>query len=105
MKRKKILLILAAVLFSAVGAHEFWLQPQKFKYSQNEQTYISFRVGEKYRGINWQGNRDKVNKILVYSPSCNVSDVTNKVSGAIGDSLKMNFDEQGTYMITFKGEP
>jgi uncharacterized GH25 family protein len=104
MKRKNILLVLAVVLFSAAGAHEFWLQPQKYKFNQNDQTYISFRVGERYRGMNWQGNRDKVSNILVYSPSCNVSDVTSKVSNAVGDSLKMNFDEQGTYMITFKGE-
>lgn len=104
MKRKNILLLLALSVFTFVGAHEFWLQPQQFKYHQNDQTFISFKVGQQYSGINWQGNRDKVNKILVYSPTCNVLNVTDKVSSAKGDSLKMHFDEKGTYMITFNGE-
>jgi uncharacterized GH25 family protein len=103
MKRKNLLAVTALLLSLNIGAHEFWLQPQHFYFTRGDETFISFRVGEKYKGNNWVGNRGKVNQVLVYDPSCNIQNVTSKISDAQGDSLKMKFTEPGTYMVTFDG--
>ncbi len=103
MKKKlhTLLLSLFFVGFSVVMAHEFWLQPNAYFPRIGEIVTIRFNVGENFTGENWKGNREKVQQLLLYTPSNAVIDVSNKLSLAKGDSLQIAFEEEGTQMIVF----
>lgn len=103
MKRKlqSLLVTIALVGFSVVLAHEFWLQPNAYFSRIGEIVNIRFNVGENFTGENWKGNREKVQQLLHYTPSNDVIDISNKLSFAMGDSLKIAFEKEGTQMIVF----
>ncbi len=100
---KKIYLLLAICCLSiAVLAHEFWLQPLKYFYTIREVANIRFRVGENFTGINWAGNRDKVQQLWHYEPTGAINNVANKISINNGDSLQLPLQDIGTHMIVFQ---
>jgi len=51
----KRLIVIAFVAISVLAAaHEFWLQPKKFRYNVGEDVKIDFLVGENFTGEAWQ---------------------------------------------------
>jgi uncharacterized GH25 family protein len=99
MKKVFLLLLISLVAFSTI-AHEFWLQPDKFIYQPGEDIRIRFWVGEDFDGSNWQGNRDKVKRLQVYTNDIK-DDVSDALSDQNGDSLLLGIYDDGTVMIAY----
>jgi len=90
-------LICIYVLFSS---HEFWLQPDKFIYQRGEQINMRFYVGEHFEGVNWKGNRSKINSLKIYYSG--VSDnMAGQISGQEGDSLQFHVYDEGNVLVAF----
>lgn len=99
---KKIpLLIVVCLLWMAVPAHEFWLQPQKYYFTIREVANIRFRVGEHFSGDNWTGNSDKIQHLLHYIPSGEARDISAVLSDNKGDSIQLPLKDEGTHMVIF----
>ncbi len=58
-------------------------------------------VGENFEGENWGGNRDKVQQLVHYTPSGEITNIASLLSGNKGDSLQLPLQEEGTHMIIF----
>lgn len=99
---KKLLLsclfIIAAVL---LDAHEFWLAPDKYFYTIRDIALIRFHVGENFTGENWSGNKEKVKQLSHYLPNGNIVDLSDRLSGNKGDSIRLPLQAEGTHMVVF----
>jgi uncharacterized GH25 family protein len=99
--KKLVLVIFISALSAIVFAHEFWLQPQKFFYTIREVANIRFNVGENFTGQNWTGNKDKIDQLLLFSPSGSITDISSRVSQNSGDSVQVPLQQEGTHMVIF----
>ena len=99
MKRLFFTLILVSA-YILLSSHEFWLQPEKFIYQRNEEINVRFQVGENFEGVNWKGNRGKINSFRLYygGVSDNIPDL---VGRAEGDSLQFHVYDEGNVLLAF----
>jgi uncharacterized GH25 family protein len=102
MYRKK-LIIVSFFLTTAVvlQAHEFWLQPKKFRYSVGEEIKIDLMVGESFTGEYWDLNRHKVEKLQLYRIA-GVKDLTSTVTNTKGSNVLFKADLEGTYLFAMQ---
>lgn len=92
------ILCLAAVLLQA---HEFWLQPKKYRYNIGEEIKIDLMVGESFTGEYWDMNRHKVEKMQLHRLS-GVKDLTALVTKTKGNNLSFKADSEGTYLFAMQ---
>ena len=65
---KKLLFIFILLVVQLIAtANEYWLQPQKFKFDAGEKIVVDFMVGENFEGSNWDKNRQKVEKAVMFN--------------------------------------
>jgi uncharacterized GH25 family protein len=70
MKKKFLALsMLLVVAICFVQAHEFWLQPKKFRYALGEDIKLDFMVGESYSGEFWDLSVHKAERVNLYRAS------------------------------------
>lgn len=91
-----LLLTVTASLFS----HEFWLEPQHFIFQRGEEINIRLRVGEGFRGENWNGTRVDVRQLKLHFAET-TDNLIDQLSDVSGDSLQFKIFEEGTAMISF----
>lgn len=99
---KKFAFLLIFLLGTAISAHEFWLEPQRFHLNKGETLKLKFLVGEDFTGENWKGNRSSVQSLKLY-----YNGITDHLEALIpdslsGDSLKLQFFDEGTAMIAYQ---
>jgi len=99
--KKKVLVFFSSVVFCLVlAAHEFWIQPQRFRYKAGQAVKLKFHVGENFNGENWSGNRSTVQQIHLYFNGYD-DDIRNLLSeNTSGDSLTVQFFDEGTVTVT-----
>jgi uncharacterized GH25 family protein len=100
MLKKTSFILLATVFTTLLSAHEFWLQPDKFRYKWNEPVNIKFLVGQNFNGNNWSGNNSKINSLNLHFGGVS-SDLSSTLGSAKGDSLQLVMTDEGTAMVTF----
>lgn len=100
--KKLTLLAFIVSLSLAVVAHEFWLQPAKFKYQIGESATVSFRVGENFTGENWTGSRAKVKSLELFQQN-RFSSISSMLGNIKSDSLSLSGLKEGTAMIAYNG--
>jgi len=100
---KKCFLLLGLQFLSGLmPAHEFWLRPHRYQVTKGETVRLSFRVGENFEGANWAGNRASTEVLKLYYGGI-TDDLRNLLSDSTrGDSLTMQFFDEGTAMVTFQ---
>jgi uncharacterized GH25 family protein len=97
-------LILLAVVFCIMGmlqAHEFWLQPQKFKFNVGDKMTIDFMVGEGFEGEFWDLGRHKVERLEMHNRLGN-ADLLQHVKKTQGENLEYSFSSVGTHLLTMQ---
>ncbi len=97
-------LISVMVITSIVQAHEFWLQPKKFKYALGEEIKLDFMVGENYTGEYWSMNKHKVEKMVLHRLNTEL-DLANEVKLSQGNNLGFKTDKEGTYLFALQSNP
>lgn len=82
-------------------AHEFWLEPQQYIFSRGDEINIRLKVGEGFKGENWNGNSDKINFLHLFYSDVIDSSLNKHISEEKGDSLQLSMFEEGTVMLVF----
>jgi len=82
-----------------VQAHEFWLQPKKYKYKLGEEVKVDFMVGEDFTGEFWDLAKHKAEKVELNRIS-GVKDLAKDVKSTKGNNLMVKADQEGTYLLS-----
>jgi len=90
------LIVLASLLASA---HEFWLQPKKYRYQLGEDVKMDFMVGEAFTGEFWDLKMHKAEKLELHQLS-GVKDFVKEVKSTKGDNLTTKAGQDGTYLFS-----
>jgi uncharacterized GH25 family protein len=101
MTRKFIFAILL-LCGTALAAHEFWLEPQRFNLKRGETLKLNFRVGEEFKGENWNGNRSSVNSIKLFYNGIEDNLTELIPEDEPGDSLSLQFFDEGTGVVSYQ---
>jgi uncharacterized GH25 family protein len=99
--KKTGLIVLAMVVYVLAGAHEFWLQPKKYRYSLGEEIKIDFMVGENFMGDYWDLSRHKVEKLELHRKA-SVTPLTTSISKTKGNNLSFRASQEGTYLFALQ---
>jgi uncharacterized GH25 family protein len=102
---KRVLLTLAITgIISLATAHEFWLQPKKYKYKVGEEMKVDFMVGEGFSGEFWDLKKHKVEKAVIHFAG-GMTDLTKQVQPTKGNNLSYKFLKEGTHLLTLQSNP
>jgi uncharacterized GH25 family protein len=85
----------------ALQAHEFWLQPNKFRFNINEEASIDFMVGENFTGEFWDLKKHKV-EYLQWHNAAGENNIVSRVKAIKGSSIVQKFTEEGTQLLAMK---
>lgn len=97
---QKILSLLLVVFMSTLSvAHEFWLQPKKFRYAVGEEVKIDFLVGENFTGQPWDLTKHKVEQMQVVS-AYGKKDLKNSVKPGTENNLTYKLSNEGTHLFS-----
>ncbi len=100
MKKIKVTLTILFLTFIA-DAHEFWLQPKKFKYALGEEIKLDFMVGESFTGEFWDLKKHKAEKMELHRLG-GVRDLAKEVKPTAGNNLYFKADQEGTYLFALQ---
>jgi len=95
------LLVLVLVVAILATAHEFWLQPKKYKYTVGEEMKVDFMVGEGFTGEFWDLAVHKVEKSEIHFAG-GFTDLTKQVRPTKGNNLFYKFLKEGTHLLTLQ---
>ena len=96
---------LSIVVFLAVSlahAHEFWMQPKKFRYTKGETMSLDFMVGENFEGELWNLKKERLVKFDHVSAGKSVNMIHAAVPGE-GKNLSVTFQQDGTQLFVMQG--
>jgi len=97
--KKLIALILIVGVSSLALAHEFWLQPKKFRYNVGEDVVIDFLVGENFTGEPWDLTKHKVEIAQVIS-AYGKKDLKTTVKPTKDKNLTYKLANEGTHLFS-----
>jgi len=98
MKKNLLAIVILLIVSSLAQAHEFWLQPKKYRYEIGEEIKLDFRVGESFEGEFWDLQIHKVEKMELHRAS-GVKDLLKTVKPTAGNNLTYKADAIGTYLF------
>jgi uncharacterized GH25 family protein len=100
MKRLRWILLLTLISVLA-SAHEFWLQPRKYRLAIGEELKFNFKVGENFDGEEWDLKKHKVEK-LDWHTSTKITDLKKLVKADGRDRVTLKMTEEGTQLIAMQ---
>lgn len=95
---------LALILVSAcaAGAHEFWLEPERFHLAGNLAAKVRIQVGENFTGERWKGSGRRVRKLRDYfgghSRALPLQGVTFELPAGSPDLHLITFSNDNTFI-------
>ena len=99
---KKLILTVVVVGFYAFAqAHEFWLQPRKYRLAVGEELKFNFKVGENFDGEDWDLKKHKVEKLELHT-SAKATDLKKLVKADGRDRVSLKMMEEGTQLIAMQ---
>lgn len=97
---KRLVAFLLIITVSSVSlAHEFWLQPKKFRYAVGETVNIDFLVGENFAGDPWDLTKHKTEVVQVVS-AYGKKDLKSTVKNTKGNNLAYKLTNDGTHLFS-----
>ncbi len=100
--KRKVLIFLLVFGCSTLGAHEFWMEAQKFTLKKGESLYLNFRVGENFEGENWKGSQSSVESLQLYYGHID-DNLQPLIPDSIpGDSLNLQFYDEGNALVSYQ---
>lgn len=100
MKRLGLIVLLLANLF-ILQAHEFWLEPVKYKVKVGEELIVDFKVGENFQGQPWDLSKHKVEQMNLHEKS-GIQDQLANVPKEKNRRLKIPMTSEGTKVVAMK---
>jgi len=99
--KKSIITLVVLIAVVIADAHEFWLQPKKYKYNVGEEMKVDFMVGEGFIGELWDLSVHKVEKSEIHFAG-GFTDLTKQVKPIKGNNLSYKFLKEGTHLLTLQ---
>lgn len=99
--KRCILTLSLLVLVAFAQAHEFWLQPQKFRFAIGEAVEVDFKMGENFEGESWDLTKHKVERLNVYTTK-GKADVVKDVQAGKSKNLSYNLATEGTHLFVMQ---
>lgn len=99
--KKLFSVVIVLCVTCMLQAHEFWLQPQKFKFDVGEKMMVDFLVGEGFEGEFWDLSRHKVEHLEMHNRFGNV-DLLQQVRTTQGKNLEYTFGSVGTHLLSMQ---
>jgi uncharacterized GH25 family protein len=100
-KQRFFSLAILILLSLAIHAHEFWLQPNRYRFKVGEEASIDFMVGESFTGEQWDLKKHKVELLELHSAVAKI-DLTDQVENIKGFRLVKLLQTEGTQLVTMK---
>src|SRR5688500_13988861 len=101
MSKKFALTILLLVCLTLAGAHEFWMQPEKFFFKKGERLELSFKVGDAFIGEPWNLERDRLEALVLYRNTTSVN-LRDSVKEGLKNHLSALLDKEGTHLMAMQ---
>ena len=96
---KRLVVIVFVATAAIATAHEFWLQPKKFRYNVGEEVKIDFFVGENFTGEYWDLTKHKAETMQVIS-AYGKKDLKTTVKPTKGNNLTYKLANEGTHLFS-----
>lgn len=96
---KKITVLILLTLSLVATAHEFWLQPKKFRYTVGDEVKIDFLAGENFTGEYWDLTKHKVETMQVIS-AYGKRDLKTTVKPTKGNNVTYKLATEGTHLFS-----
>jgi len=96
--RSLIAFFLVSLVSLLAQAHEFWMQPDKFKFAVGETAQIDFMVGENFVGERWDLNKHRLLRLDHHATSYSEGLIEQVNSGA-GKNLEVKLTKEGTHLF------
>jgi uncharacterized GH25 family protein len=93
--------IFVFVLWLIAPAHEFWLQPDRFRFQPGETAVIDFMVGEHFTGTFWDMERHRAEAVRWMTAGTD-RDVTAQVKKQKGKNLEVTMPTAGTQLFALR---
>jgi uncharacterized GH25 family protein len=103
MKRLPLFVVLIGFML-VLQAHEFWLEPLKFKFQPGQFMSVKFAVGENFTGDDWDLSRKGVEKILLYEKQSS-KNLSAGIPVVKGERMKILIANPGTKLIAMQSKP
>ena len=94
-------ILLITTIGSLAQAHEFWMQPKKYRCTVGEEVNVDFMVGENFTGEFWDLKRHKAEKVELHRVS-GLKNLLNEVKTTKGNNLLVKADQEGTYLLAMQ---
>lgn len=102
---RKVYVILAImVLASLATAHEFWLEPNRFRFKEGETATFSFRVGENFVGGPWKSRKNRVTRLEHHSSS-GVKDLRQSFEKDSVSEVELALTKAGSHVVVMESDP
>ena len=82
-------------LCTALNAHEFWIEPDKFIVESDEKISANLKVGQMMNGVSYGYYPKRFNRFELKT-----QDKIRPVSGRLGDKPAINIKSQGNHLVT-----
>jgi uncharacterized GH25 family protein len=94
---------LTLILFTSwlAQAHEFWMQPKKFRYAVGDEATVNFMVGENFVGEFWDLKKHRVILLDHYAGSY-FRDLHNEVKPDLARHLEVKLQKEGTHLFVMR---
>jgi uncharacterized GH25 family protein len=95
-------MVCGLLLFSwIVQAHEFWLQPAKYRVTRGETLTIDFKAGENFMGEPWKFTPERI-KTLQWFHGDKSKDISNDVVTGEKENVRVTLDDEGPHVFALE---
>lgn len=102
MRTKRILAtVLIGCTLMMAQAHEFWLQPDQYRYPPGETAVIRFRVGENFTGEPWNLERHRADVLKWYFQT-GEKDLRSEIKNQKNKNLEIPALKAGTHLFALQ---
>ncbi len=102
MKRKFSAAFLITTFVAVLAqAHEFWMQPDKFRFAIGETAKINFLVGENFVGERWSLAKHRLLRLDHHAGSYSEG-LIESVNPGEGNNLEIKFTREGTHLFVMQ---
>lgn len=100
-RRKLVFTWILTLIVALASAHEFWLQPRKYRLTVGEELKCNFKVGENFEGEDWDLKRHKVEKLELHQ-GVKATDLKKLVKADGRDRITLKMNEEGTQLVAMQ---
>lgn len=99
---KRALLLFLLMVFFLAPAHEFWMQPEKFRYQPGEVLKLNLMVGEQFTGEKWDLKKHRLIRFDHHYGTVVQGLIESILAGNEGHHLELPLTHEGTHLFVLQ---